>query len=318
MPIYTRKSLLTVAPETVAYGTAATTGYVPLEVVRDPDVAPLVADRAARETERPWWGGDRKKLINKTVTVNFDVYLAGSGAAGTAPAYGDLLRACGFGETIVANTSATYALAADGSSLIGTTLRWYADGILHQVRGARGTVSFNLTTQEYPRLSFAMTGIYGAPSETAIPSTSYSSFTNQIQPLEVGATQTPTVSINSVTRCMSEFELSLGNEVNYENYAGCTERIAINGREPEGRIQVESTMLTGAGNQNVYTLATGTTLVPITWTHGTVAGNIIALTMSNCDIYEPTLQPRNNVQFLDIPFAPLSTDGTSEMSLVFT
>lgn len=317
MPIYTRKSLLTVAPEGT-YGTAASSGYVPLEVIRDPDVAPLVANRAARETVRPWWGADRKKLIDKQVTLNFDVYLAGSGAAGTAPAYGELLRACGFGETIVAATSATYALAADGSALIGTTLRWYADGILHQVRGARGTVSFNLTTQEYPRLNFAMTGIYTQPTETAIPSTTYSSFTNQAAPLEVGATQTPTVSINSVSRCMSEFELSIANEVNYENYAGCTERIAISGREPEGRIQVESTMLTGAGNQNVYALATGTTLVPITWTHGTVAGSIAALTMSNCDIYEPSLQTRNNVQFLDIPFAPLSIDGTSEMTLVLT
>src|SRR3990170_3515714 len=46
---------------------------------------------------------------SKMATITFSVNLRGSGAAGTAPKIGKLLKVCGFGETIVARTSATYA-----------------------------------------------------------------------------------------------------------------------------------------------------------------------------------------------------------------
>jgi hypothetical protein len=56
-------------------------------------------------------------------TISFDVYLKGSGAAGTPPEWGDLIRACGFSETItaVAVPAAPEALAA-GTSTIQATL----------------------------------------------------------------------------------------------------------------------------------------------------------------------------------------------------
>ncbi|MCK7495178.1 MAG: hypothetical protein MZW92_31855 [Comamonadaceae bacterium] len=43
--------------------------------------------------------------------LTFDVEIKGSGAAGTAPELGVLLKGCGFGETVVAVTSVTYAPA---------------------------------------------------------------------------------------------------------------------------------------------------------------------------------------------------------------
>ena len=43
------------------------------------------------------------------VEVTFEVEMAGSGTAGTAPAFGPLLKACGNSETIVTDTSVTYA-----------------------------------------------------------------------------------------------------------------------------------------------------------------------------------------------------------------
>jgi len=40
--------------------------------------------------------------------IAFEVSIAGSGTAGTAPSWGPLLKACGFYESLVASTSATY------------------------------------------------------------------------------------------------------------------------------------------------------------------------------------------------------------------
>lgn len=310
MPILSRKSLLTFKKESV-YSTAPSGDYTAVLIRRDPDVAPLVVDRLARETVRPYYGADRKRLINRRVTVSLEIELSGSGAAGTAPAFGDMLLACSFNEAVVASTSVTYTLVSNSTDSV--TLRWHQDGIRHQVAGARGTASIMANAGEYPMLQLTFTGIYSQPTDVALPS---ATFSNQADPVEVSATNTPTVSVNSVSNCMSEFELNVGNEVVFEDYAGCTTKVRITGRDPEGRIQVEDKLIAG---QNFYSLATATSLVPITWTHsGGGAGNTIALTMSNCDIYEPTYADRNGVRFINLPFAPISTDGTSELTLVFT
>ncbi|MCA6305660.1 MAG: hypothetical protein IM628_12715 [Phenylobacterium sp.] len=52
------------------------------------------------------------------VTVSFDVFLKGSGAAATAPEWGRLLRACGWAETITSTAvpASAEALAAGGST----------------------------------------------------------------------------------------------------------------------------------------------------------------------------------------------------------
>jgi hypothetical protein len=60
------------------------------------------------------------------VTVSFDVFLKGSGAAATAPEWGRLLRACGWAETLTSTAvpASAEALAAGGSTtsaVLGTT-----------------------------------------------------------------------------------------------------------------------------------------------------------------------------------------------------
>ena len=313
--MFTRRSLLTYSEEST-YGTPSASTYKALEIVRDPDVAPLVVDRLARETVRPWHGADLQRLINRRVTVSFSIYLGGSGAAGTAPQFGDFLVSCAMVETLVAATSATYTLAGLQTALKSVTMRWYADGMLHQVAGARATWTLSANAGEFGTLNIEATGIYSTPTKTSLISPT---FANQAAPLEVSATNTPTVNINSVANCMAAFELNLGNAVEYESYAGCVTQLAINDRVPEGSIEIESKIVgSSTGEQDFYTLFTAGTLVPITWTHGTVAGNICTLTMANCQLMEPSLSDRNGKQFMTIPFMPITTDGTSEISLAFT
>jgi hypothetical protein len=63
----------------------------------------------SREIIRPFLGNPEQLLANQRVELTFDVELTGSGAAGTAPAYGILLEACGLDVTTVASTSVTYS-----------------------------------------------------------------------------------------------------------------------------------------------------------------------------------------------------------------
>jgi hypothetical protein len=311
----TRRSLLTYSEES-AYGTASAGTYKALEIVRDPDVAPMVVDRLARDTVRPWHGADRQRLVNRRVTVSFSIQLSGSGTAGTAPQFGDFLVSCAMVETVVPTTSVTYALAGLETALKSVTIRWYQDGMLHQVAGARATWTLGANAGEFPTLNIEATGIYSQPTKTALIT---ATFANQAAPIEVSATNTPTVNINSVANCMAAFELNLGNLVEYESYAGCVTQLAIRDRVPEGSIEIQSKVIgSGTGEQNFYSLFEAGTLVPITWTHGITAGNIITLTMSNCQLMEPSLSERGGQQFMSIPFMPITTDGTSEISLAFT
>lgn len=317
MAFITRRSLMTLAPE-VTYNTAPTTGYVAIEVLRDPDIAPLVAERVARETVRPFWGADRQRLVNKRITASFEVYLTGSGTAGTAPAWGPLMLASGFNEAIVATTSVTYSLVSAVPA--SCTLRWHtgdsaSSGILHQISGFRGSnVTFTGNVGEFWRIRFEGTGIYSQPTALALPATPYA---NQAPPFEVSAANTPTVLINNIANCMAEFEVSINNEIDEQDYASCSQRIVVTGNNPEGRIQVEEKLL---ADQNIYALAESESLVPITWTHsGGGAGNTSQLLLPNCDILEPSFADRNGTRFINIPFSPIAIDAaTSALQLILT
>ena len=67
-----------------------------------------------------------------------------------------LLLGCGFGETLVAVTSATYKPASTG---IGSyTLGFYNDGTRYLISGARGDVSLKLEKGKPGMLHFVFTG----------------------------------------------------------------------------------------------------------------------------------------------------------------
>jgi hypothetical protein len=311
----TRRSLLTYSEET-SYGTPSTGTYKALEVVRDPEVAPLVVDRLPRETVRPWHGADQQRLINRRVTISFQILVSGSGVIATAPQYGDFLVSCAMVETVVPATSVTYALAGLESALKSVTVRWYQDGMLHQVAGCRATWALSGSVGEYLNLNIEGIGIYSRPTKTSLIS---ATFANQVAPLEISATNTPTVTINSVACCMAAFELNVGNALEYESYAGCVTQLAIRDRVPEGSIEIQSKVIgSSTGEQDFYSLFEAGTLVPISVVHGTASASILTITVPNCQLLEPSLSDRNGKQFMTIPFSPISTDGTSEISLAFT
>ncbi|UUZ68080.1 hypothetical protein LP416_27835 [Polaromonas sp. P2-4] len=78
----------------------------------------------------------------------FEVELASSGTAGTAPKWGPLLMACGFSETLVAVTSATYAPISTGDTTV--TLYGYLDGILFKMTACKGTGELGRQRQGHP------------------------------------------------------------------------------------------------------------------------------------------------------------------------
>lgn len=98
-----------------SYGVDSTpTGAANAILVKNLNVTPLAAASVSRDNIRSYMGGFDNLTANAHVECDFEVEIAGAGAAGTAPAYGALLRACALSETILAS-------ALTGTAQAGTT-----------------------------------------------------------------------------------------------------------------------------------------------------------------------------------------------------
>jgi hypothetical protein len=80
--------------------------------------------------------------------IGFDVELVGSGAAGTAPFWGKLMRACGYSESVIPATSVTYKPTTD-YSILGTekVTNGGFDEDSGWVKGANWTISGGIASK---------------------------------------------------------------------------------------------------------------------------------------------------------------------------
>lgn len=310
-----RLSVLRYANE-ATYGTAPGSGYAAVLCRATPDLVALEAQELDRESVRPWFGANRFRLINRQVTISFDVDLSCSGTAGTAPSWGGLMPPCLWAEGVVASTSVTYSRVS--TTTASNTIQWFTkeDGgtsIRHQLTGAMGSTEIVTNSSEYGALRFSYTGLYTRPTDQAFPSTTYSA---QAEPLDISSSTMSSFLINSVGNCMHEFNVNYNNNVIYENKGGCSSaRVRITDAQPSGTMVVEDKLV---ASQDFYALAEAGTLVPVSWVLGATAGNIVTFTQPNCQIGAPSPVDVEGRRYLSLPYRPISTDGTSEGNLVLT
>ena len=310
----TRKKFLIAKIES-AYGSDPTpVGGSDAIQVTNLEVTPIESDNVQAAAYQGFIGNSTRGTLvaNKRVSVTFDVELSGSGTAGTAPAFGPLLKACGLSETVVSATSVTYAGVS--SSFDSATIYCFYDGTRHKITGARGTVSFNMTAGQFPTASFVMTGIYNAPDDTALSGT----FTvaNQAAALEINDTNVTTATFHGVTSVRLEsLDLALNNEVLYKETASSQE-VLITNRTPGGTAVIEAPAV---GTTDYFAKATAVTTGNSSFVIGATGGNIITLTMAQTDITGVSYGDTNGVISLSMPYLALpTTSGNDEISLAFT
>jgi hypothetical protein len=311
MPLLSRKRLILAKTEST-YGTDPTpTGSANAILVRNLEITPLQADTVTRDLIRPYLGNSDQLLAQTRVEVTFEVELAGSGTAGTAPAYGPVLKACGLSETVVATTSVTYAPVS--ASFSSVTIYFHNDGIRHKVTGCRGTFELNAEVGQIPVISFTMTGIYNAPTDEALPSPTYA---NQAAPLIFKNGNTSNFSIFSYSGCLQSLNFQLANEVIYRELVGCTKESLIVNRAPAGDVVIEAPSI---ATKDFFTIATGSSTGSISFQHGGTAGNIVTFTTAQSDIANPSYSDQDGIQMLNLPYVAVPTSaGNDELSLAYT
>jgi hypothetical protein len=306
----TRKRLIQVKKE-ATYGTDSTPAGTDALLVRNLEITPIEADVVSRDLIRPYLGNSPQLLANSRVSITFQVEMAGSGTAGTAPRYGAILQACAMSETIVASTSVTYAPVS--SAFSSATIYFNNDGIRHILTGCRGTFTLNAEVGQIPTIDFTMVGIYNAPTDTALPSTTYSA---QASPLIFKQGNTSAFQFFSYAGCLQSVTFEIANSTVYRELVGCTKEVMITDRKPAGTVMIEAPTL---ATKDYFGIAQTETTGNLTFLHGTTAGNRVTLTAGQCDISNPTYGDQDGVQMLSIPYVAVpTTAGNDEVSLAFT
>lgn len=306
----TRKRLILVKKETT-YGTDSSPLGTDALLVRNLDITPIEADLVSRDLIRPYLGNSPSLLANSRVSVTFQVELAGSGTAGTAPRFGAILQACGMSETIVASTSVTYAPVS--ASFSSATIYFNNDGILHKATGCRGTFTLNAAVGQIPTIDFTMTGVYNAPTDTAAPSVTYS---NQASPLVFKQGNTSSFQFFTYAGCLQSVSFDIANSIVYRELVGCTKEVVLTDRKPSGTVMIEAPTL---ATKDYFNIAQTETTGNLTFLHGTTAGNRFTFTASQTDVSNPSYGDQDGIQMLNIPYLAIpTTAGNDEVSFAFT
>lgn len=314
MALLSRKRVILAKIETT-YGTDSTpTGAANAILVRNLDVTPLDAEIVSRDLVRPYLGNYDQIIAAQKVQVSFEVELQGAGAAGTAPAYGPLLRACGLAETVVASTRVDYKPVSAAFDSVTIYVQIQQDGAgnspLHKVTGCRGNVEFTLNAKSLPVMKFTFTGIYNAVADAANITATYTAFRT---PVAVNKSNTPTFSIMGYAGVMSEFGLNLNNEVSYRNLVG-SEQVLITDRKASGTAVFEAPTITA---KNFFADALATTLGNLSLIHGSTAGSIIEFAATaTLDVVNPSFTEMDGIVMMSLPYVVIpTTAGNDEFTL---
>ncbi|MDX1755886.1 MAG: hypothetical protein R3175_07505 [Marinobacter sp.] len=288
------------------YGTdAAPDAAANAILTRTVSVTPLAGDDIRRDLLRPYYGNSQSIAGEKHVEMTIEVELAGSGTAGTAPAWGPLLRACGFAETISAGVDVTYnPITGNEESL---TCYVHRDGMLHKFHGGRGSVQFNTDVNQLPYMTFRFLGLYAPVSSDALPTPDYSGF---VEPLPVSNTNSSALTLHGAAVSFSQFRLDMAVDTVKHQVVGDATSIQVVDRQPSGTAVIEEPAL---ATLDLYAKARDASLGAVSLTHGTVAGNIVQFDAPKVGTGSPTEQDLNGVQMLSVPLTINPDAGNDEL-----
>ncbi|MEL7098289.1 MAG: phage tail tube protein [Pseudomonadota bacterium] len=264
MGLHWNTKILLAAVETT-YGEDVTPAAANGVLTKDLAIMPMEGNDQERDLDLPYMGGRGAISTNLHAKLTFKVELAGRGIAGTPPAWGPLIRACGCAEVLpVGQDVVEYSPVSDSHESV--SFYFFLDRTRHRILGARGTCKIVLEAENIPYLEFEFTGLWAQPTEAArvIPS----NFAQFQKPFAVSSDNTPVFTLDGTALTMRSFSLDFGNQIEPRFLVG-GESILIADRREVVEAVVEAVPVTSF---NVYSLARSRATFPLRLTHGTGAG----------------------------------------------
>ena len=302
-----------------------------LETTQGTDAAPAAADALLisdatfsveydnkdRNLIRPTMGHGGTLVGTRHLKIDFSVELAGSGAAGDAPAWGRLLLACAFAETATPGQMVEYTPVSD--ALKSLTIKYSADGVIHTALGCMGTVTFDMTEGERPTLKFSFVGFDGGSQAAAAPTPNYTAWkmphivnTHNSGKLTFGGTYATGAITGGDSFCSKGLTLNMANDAKYLALLGCNS-IDITDRKPAGSFALalpadKEVAMRAEINQNTPT--------SISLLHGTQAGEKVLLHIARAVRLNPKYEDSDGQLLLACDFNAEPVTGDDELRIV--
>lgn len=275
-------------------------------LVREASITPISANLVDRNLLNGRMGAQPQLRTTEAVEITFTCELAGSGSAGTAPAWGKLLKACGWAEKTTANTKVDYTPIS--SSFPSISLRYVVDGTAHIALGCRGTATLDLSVATIPSLAFTFTGLVGTISEISQPSATTTAWKD---PIAAETVNTPTATLDGNNLLANSLNIDFGSQINRLEFIGHSE-VAQTDRQITGNVTLAAPKLT---EKNYFAHVQSGARVAFAMTHGKTAGNIIDLTASRVQIPEVVYGDVDGIVTLEASLRFTPTSGDDELAI---
>jgi len=317
MPRYARNAAILAKIETT-YGTdSVPTGAANAMLISNLSINPLNANNVSRDLINTYFGGSEELVGTAFVEAAFDIEVAGSGAAGTAPAWGALLRACGFAEAITASQRVDYTPVTN--SLESVTIYYHDDGVLHKLLGARGTFELKMGVGERPVFSFKFQGLDGGISAVANPALTLTSFKTPLVvndantgDITIGCTYAAGALSGGTTYTSRGLMVNMGNAINYTPLLG-GETIDLTNRDVTGHIDLD---LTAANEVTFMSTVKANTKQSIGIVHGSTAGYKVLVHAPAAQLINPSKQDINGRRLVGYDLRLIPSSGNDELRIV--
>lgn len=306
-------SCIILAKIEAVYGTdPAPTGAANAILMKDVSLTPMEGGEESRNLQRPYLGGQEELPHSFRAVLTGSTEFAGSGAAGTPPAWGVLARACALAEVATPGASVVYSPVSDDFEAV-TIYVWYG-GTRQVITGCRGTATLTINAQGIPVIRWTLTGLWSQPSEQARQTPS---FTAWKKPQIASDANTPSFEIDGVGLALRNFSLDLGNQVVPRLLVG-KEEIWIEERSETIAATVEAVPLT-TFDPFAKARDGSDDPVEVEIVHGAGAGRIITLNAPACQLMRPTgYEPAQGLVEWPLRLRPLPTAGDDQFSITLT
>lgn len=275
---------------------------------------PLAQEHDERLPALPWFGNRGKAVVKGWHEISFEVEIGGQGAAGlaagTAPGWGPLHKACAMSETLNAATNAIYAPVSTGESSV--YLKFFINGKVHIAAGCMGNVVASFANGKRPVWQYRFIGLYVIPADAAILAPTLTSFQT---PLAMNNANTTPLTLYAYAAKVSQLTFDCGAKPVHRNVPN-SESIRIIDRKTAGSVKFESELV---ATKDWYTIMRAGTTGALAITHGTVAGNKVSIAAAAMQFETDDMDEEDGIMMETIPFncAP-SASGNDEFSITCT
>lgn len=311
---YIRNTAILAKIETTEGVDATPTGAANAMLVSDMSINPLNAQNVDRSIIRTYFGASEQLVGTANISVDFTIELQSSGTAGTAPAWADLMKACGFVET----GSVSYKQYAPDTptNQKSATIYYHDDGVLHKLLGAKGTFKIAAGVGERPVMQFSFIGKDGGISAVANPSLTLTAWKapavitdTNTGDVKFGGTYSAGAVTGGTAYTSQGLQLDCGNAVNFTPLLG-GEYVDLSGREVTGSLALD---LTAAQEVAFMGNVKANTVQALSLEHGSTTGYIVGVYLAAAQLINPSKQDVNGRRLIGYDLRSVPSAGNDDL-----